>query len=178
MDFREKKISETLIYKGKILNLKKDQVLLPNGNEGVREYVEHSGGSAILCEKDGKILLVKQFRYPYGQEIYEIPAGKLNEGEDPEQTAIRELEEEGGVKAKRVEKLFDVYPTPAYTNEIIRIYKAIDIEETKTHLDEDEFLSAVWIDKKDIKEMLKKGEIKDAKTLIALSFALNDKVGN
>lgn len=173
MDFREKTLKKNFIYKGKILNLRKDEVMLPNGKGGIREFVEHSGGSAILCEKDGKILLVKQFRYPYGQDLYEIPAGKLNAGEDPEQTAIRELEEEGGVKAKRVEKLFDVYPTPAYTNEVIRIYKAVEIEKTKAHLDEDEFLDAIWIDKNKIKDMIERGEIKDAKTLIALMHALN-----
>ena len=108
MDLTEKTVKETYLYNGKILNLKKDEVELPDGNLAVREMVEHSGGSAILCEKDGKILLVKQFRYPYKEVIYEIPAGKLNAGEDPAQTAIRELEEEGGIKAERVVKMFDV----------------------------------------------------------------------
>ena len=172
MDFNEKTIKENYLYSGKILNLKKDEVELPDGKTAVREMVEHSGGSAILCEKDGKILLVKQFRYPYKEVIYEIPAGKLNPGEDPSETAIRELEEEGGVKAERVVKMFDVYPTPAYTNEIIRIYKAEGIKETKIHLDEDEFLTSVWVDKNQIKKMIDCGEIKDAKTLIALIAVL------
>ncbi len=172
MDFREKTVNKTYLYKGKILNVRKDDIILPDGKPAVRELVEHSGGSAILCEKDGKILLVKQFRYPYGEVIYEIPAGKLNEGEDPAETAMRELEEEGGIRAERVEKLFDVYPTPAYTTEIIRIYRAVGIKETKAHLDEDEFLSAVWIEKDKLKEMIARGEIKDAKTLIALLYAL------
>lgn len=172
MDFNEKTIKENYLYNGKILNLKKDEVELPDGKSAVREMVEHSGGSAILCEKDGKILLVKQFRYPYKEVIYEIPAGKLNPGEDPSETAIRELEEEGGVKAERVVKMFDVYPTPAYTNEIIRIYRAEGLKETEIHLDEDEFLSAVWVDKNQIKKMIECGEIKDAKTLIALLAVL------
>ncbi len=172
MDFNEKTIKENYLYNGKILNLKKDEVELPDGKSAVREMVEHSGGSAILCEKDGKILLVKQFRYPYKEVIYEIPAGKLNPGEDPSETAIRELEEEGGVKAERVVKMFDVYPTPAYTNEIIRIYRAEGLKETEIHLDEDEFLSAVWVDKNQIKKMIDCGEIKDAKTLIALLAVL------
>ncbi len=89
MEFKEKTLKKEYIYNGKILAVRKDQVLLPNGNSAIREVVEHSGGSAIYCEKDGKILLVKQFRYPYKEELYEIPAGKLNEGETPEQTAIR-----------------------------------------------------------------------------------------
>ena len=174
MKFAERTVNKSYQYKGKILNLRKDDVLLPNGNQAVREMVEHSGGSAVVCERDGKILMVKQFRYPYGEEILEIPAGKLNQGEDPAKTALRELEEEGGVKAERVEKLFDVYPTPAYTNEIIRVYKAVNIIDAKAHLDEDEFLSAEWIDKKQLKNMIRNGEIKDAKTLIALMYVLNE----
>ncbi len=172
MNFKEKTVKESYIYNGKILNLRKDDIVLPDGNSAIREVVEHSGGCSVLCEKDGKILFVRQFRYPYKEEILELPAGKLNPGEEPEQTAIRELEEEGGIKAGRVEKMFEVYPSPGYTNEIIRIYRALDIQETNVHLDEDEFLESVWLDKNQIKEMLKKGEFKDAKTLIALLAVL------
>ena len=168
MDFKEKTVSEEYLYQGKILNLRKDQIILPSGNPAIREVVEHSGGSAIVCEVDGKILLVKQFRYPYKEEVLEIPAGKINTGETPEQTAIRELEEEGGMKAESVEKMFDVYPSPGYTNEIIRVYKAVNPTKTQMHLDEDEFLSGEWIERQKLKEMIDNGEIKDAKTLIAL----------
>lgn len=173
MNFEEKTLNESYVYKGKILNLRKDDIVLPDGKNATREVVEHSGGSCVVCEKDGKILLVKQFRYPYKKEMLELPAGKLNIGETPEQTAIRELEEEGGIRAKRVEKLFDVYPSPAYTDEIIRIYRALDITETETHPDDDEFITGVWIEKDRLREMLKNGEIKDAKTLIALLAVLN-----
>ncbi len=172
MNFKEKTVSKNYIYKGKILNLRKDDIILPDGNTAIREIVEHSGGCCVLCEMDGKILLVRQFRYPYKEEILELPAGKLNPGESPEQTAIRELEEEGGIKAGHVEKMFDVYPSPGYTEEIIRIYKALDIQKTNVHLDEDEFLESVWIEKDKLKEMIKKGEIKDAKTIIALLATL------
>ncbi len=168
MEFKEKTLNKTYVYKGKILSVRKDDITLPDGTPAIREMVEHSGGSAVYCEKDGKVLLVKQFRYPYKEELYEIPAGKLNEGEDPMQTAIRELEEEGGIRAKRVEKMFDIYPTPAYTNEIIRIYKATEFVETKSCLDEDEFLSAEWIDKNTVKKMIENGQIKDAKTIVAV----------
>lgn len=168
MEFKEKTIKKTYVYKGKILSLRKDDIVLPDNTLAIREMVEHSGGSAIYCEKDGKILLVKQFRYPYEKELYEIPAGKLNDGESPEETAIRELEEEGGIRAKEVIKLFDIYPTPAYTNEIIRIYKAVDFIQTKACLDKDEFLSAEWIDKYKVKQMIYSGQIKDAKTIIAV----------
>lgn len=168
MNFKEKTVSKNYIYNGKILNLRKDEITLPNGAFAVREVVEHSGGSAVLCERDGKILLVKQFRYPYKEEIWEIPAGKLNPGETPEETAFRELEEEGGVIAARMEKLFDVYPSPGYTDEIIRIYLASEISDGVRHLDEDEFLSGEWFDKETLKKMIESGEIKDGKTLIVL----------
>ena len=164
----EIKISSEKIYDGVVVKLRKDKILTARGVETYREIVSHGGGACILAIKDGKILLVKQFRYPYKEELYEIPAGKLNQGEDPMQTAIRELEEEGGIRAKRVEKMFDIYPTPAYTNEIIRIYKATEFVETKSCLDEDEFLSAEWIDKWQVKKMIENGQIKDAKTIVAV----------
>ncbi|MBQ8427186.1 MAG: NUDIX hydrolase [Clostridia bacterium] len=172
MSFEERTKNKSYLYKGKILNVRKDDVVLPDGKNAVREIIEHNGGSAVLCEKDGKILMVRQFRYAYQKELLEIPAGKLNEGEDPMETAIRELEEEGGIKADKMELLFEVYPTPGYSNEIIRIYQAVEFHETAMHLDEDEFLSSEWIDKKELKKMIRNKEIKDAKTLIALSYAI------
>lgn len=172
MQFKEEKISSTTIYEGKIISVVKDAVKLPDGQSAIREVVHHSGGSAVIAELDDKILLVRQFRYPYQKEIWEIPAGKLNENELPEETAKRELEEEGGYKANSVKLLFEVYPTPAYDSEIIRIYKADGLTKTKTHLDDDEFLSSKWFSKDELREMMKTGEIKDAKTLIALLSVL------
>lgn len=174
MNFEEKTVESNCLYKGKILNLKKDTVTLPDGNSAIREYVEHSGGSSVLCVKDGKVLMVKQFRYPYKEEIWEIPAGKLNDGETPEQTALRELEEEGGVRAKSIKQIFEMYPTPAYTTEIIRIFYAWDLTETKSRLDDDEFLASEWIEIQKLKDMIAKGEIKDAKTLVALYYLFNE----
>ena len=139
MEFKETTVKTEYLYKGKIIDLKLDDVILPDGKSAKREIVCHPGGSSVICEKDGKILLVKQFRAPYKEVILEIPAGKLNPGEDPKETAIRELEEEGGMKAERVEKMFDVYPSPGYTDEIIRIYKAVNPKKTQMNLDEDEF---------------------------------------
>ena len=172
MKFTEKTLNKNYIFNGKILNLRRDDVILPDGKTAIREIVEHSGGSCIYCEKDDCVYLVKQFRYAYGEEIWELPAGKLEKGEDPMITAIRELEEEAGLKAQKATLLFTVYPTPGYTNEIIRIYKAEDISQSKQHLDEGEFLTGEWIPKKKLKEMIKLGEIKDGKTLIALLHEL------
>lgn len=168
MEFKEKTVKTEYIYKGKIIDLKVEDVLLPDGKPAKREIVSHSGGCSVLCEKDGKILLVKQFRSPYKEVVLEIPAGKLNPGETPEETAFRELEEEGGIRAERVSLLFKFYPSPGYTNEIIYVYKAEGFKETKQNLDEDEFLSSEWYDKEDLRKMIENGEIKDAKTLIAL----------
>lgn len=168
MDLTEKTVNKNYIYKGKILNLRVDDILLPDGKPAKREIVEHSGGSAVYCEKDGKVLFVRQFRYPYKKVIYEIPAGKLNVGENPETTAIRELEEECGIKAEKVTETFKIYPSPGYTEEIIYIYKAEGLTETAVKLDEGEYLTSCWIEKEEAFLMVEKGEIQDAKTVIAL----------
>lgn len=168
MNFEEKTLVKNYVYKGKILNLRNDEVMLPDGKTSKREIVEHSGGSAVYCERDGKVLLVKQFRYAYKRVLYELPAGKLNPGENPAFTAIRELEEECGVKAGKVELMFEIYPSPGYTDEIIRVYRATDLTEAKIHLDEGEFLTSEWIDKNELKKMIALGNIKDGKTLVAL----------
>lgn len=168
MNFEEKTLVKNYVYKGKILNLRNDEVLLPDGKTSKREIVEHSGGSAVYCEKGGKVLLVKQFRYAYNRILYELPAGKLNPGENPADTAIRELEEECGVKAGKVELMFEIYPSPGYTDEIIRVYRATELTETKIRLDEGEFLTSEWFDKNELKKMIAHGEIKDGKTLVAL----------
>ena len=167
MKFFEQKLKSQTVYSGKVVTLEVDDVLLPNGNKGVRECVRHSGGAAVLLVKDGKVLLVKQFRYPYGKEIYEIPAGKLNKGEDPLKAAERELEEETGFCAELVHAL-DIYPTPGYTDEIIHIYFANDFKEGKENPDEDEFISYEFIEFDKVVKMIESGEICDAKTVAAV----------
>ena len=175
MNFSEKTIKENLLYRGKVLDFYVDDVLLPNGKTAKREIVKHSGGSAVLLEKDGKVLLVKQFRYAYKKEIYEIPAGKINKSEQPIETARRELEEECGYRADDLTLLFTMYPSTGYTNEIIYIYKAVNPIKTQINLDEDEFLSSKWFEVKELKKMIKSGEICDGKTLLALSTIINYK---
>lgn len=170
MEYTEKTVAKRYIYKGAILNLRCDEAELPSGAPCKREIVEHSGGACVLYEQNGKLLFVRQYRYAYGESVWEIPAGKLNAGEDPAIAAARELEEETGVRAGRVELLQTIYPSPGYTNEKIYLYRAYDGEETQAHPDEGEFLDAVWIEEKRAKEMLLRGEIKDAKTLVALQY--------
>jgi ADP-ribose pyrophosphatase len=175
MNLLEKKIDSQRVFSGRIMNVDVDRVSLPDGKEAVRECVRHSGGAAVLLVKDESVLLVKQFRYLYNKEIYEIPAGKLNEGEDPLVAAARELEEETGFKANLFHAL-DIYPTPGYTDEIIHIYFAKNYEYVGCHLDEGEFLNCEFIPIKNVLEMVDSGEIADAKTIAALyKYLLNEK---
>ena len=168
MEYIEKTIKKNYVYEGKILKLRKDDAMLPNGKPCIREIVEHSGGACVLCVVDECVVLVRQYRYAYGESLYEIPAGKLEKGEEPMFAAARELEEEAGLKAGRLELLFVDYPTPGYTDEKIYIYQAFDCEKVDAHLDEGEFLDVEYLPIERAKEMLLSGEIKDGKTIIAL----------
>ncbi len=173
MDMREKKIDGKVIFEGHVVKVELDDVLCPNGNKSKREIVRHNGGAAILCvTPDEKILLEKQYRYAYDEVIYEIPAGKLEKGENPYSAAIRELEEETGYKAKELEHLIDIYPTCGYSSEIIHTYLALNTEKTHTHFDEDEIIETYLFTIDEIKEMILKGEIKDAKTIVAFTYYL------
>ena len=176
MDYIEKTVQKNYIYHGKVITLRCDDALLPNGQPCKREIIEHPGGACVVYVEDGKILLVRQYRYAFEESLYEIPAGKLEKGEDPLLAAARELEEEGGVRAKELQLLYVSYPTPGYTNEKIYIYRAFGGEKVAAHLDEDEFLDAEYIPEEKVKDMLKNGEIRDAKTIIALqAYLLSEK---
>lgn len=168
MDMIEKTVEKKYVYQGKILSVRCDDALLPDGKPCKREIIEHSGGACVLYIENESVLLVKQYRYAYGELLYEIPAGKLEKGEDPANTALRELEEEAGIKAEKAELLFVDYPSPGYTNEKIYIYEVKDGVKTKQNLDEGEFLTAEFIPLDRVKQMLKSGEIRDGKTVIAL----------
>lgn len=168
MEYIEKTVKKNYIYEGRIIKVRCDDAELPDGKPCIREMVEHSGGASVLYVEDGKVLLVRQFRYAYGESIYEIPAGKLEAGEDPMLAAARELEEEAGVKAGRLELMFTLYPTPGYTNEKIYIYQAFDCEKVNARLDDGEFLDVEYIPLEKTKEMLENGEIRDGKTIAAL----------
>lgn len=169
MKMKEEKISREIIYKGHVVTLVRDKVLCPNGQEAYREIVQHNGGAAILCiTKDKKIILIRQFRYAYDEVIYEIPAGKLEIGENPKDAALREFEEETGNKAKDIEFLTVIYPTCGYDTEKIYLYLVQDFEKTETHFDEDEVIETEYVDYDRVLEMIDKGEIKDAKTICAI----------
>ena len=168
MNLTEKTVRKNYVYRGKIINLRADDALLPDGKPCKREVVEHPGGACVLFVREGKILLVRQFRYAYGEELLEIPAGKLNPGEDPALTAARELEEETGFVPRQVHLLYTMYPAPGYTNEKIYIYEAEGVKEGSVHPDEDEFIASAFYPVEQVRAMIEQGQIRDAKTIVAV----------
>ena len=173
MNMRETKIDGEVLFDGVVVKLEKDRVLCPNGNTSYREIVRHNGGAAILCiTPNNEVILEKQFRYAYDEVLYEIPAGKLEIGEDPYEAALRELEEETGKKASKLELLNIIYPTCGYSSEKIYLYLALDYVETKTSFDEDEVIITELVPFDKVLEMIDSGLIKDAKTICAITSYL------
>ncbi len=168
MEFMEKTINSELIFNGRVVKLYKDSVELSTGQKTFREVVKHSGGVVILAFKGDKILLVKQFRYPMKEVMLELPAGKLEQGEDPFEAAKRELEEETGYCANKWTDLGYVYTSPGYSDEKLYLYKAEDLEFTHCHPDEGEIIQAFEYKYDDVLKMIDNGQINDAKTLCAL----------
>ena len=168
----EKTLSTKEIYNGKVFKITKDDVELSDNRKTIREVVHHSGGVVIAAEKDGKILMVKQFRYPIKEVLYELPAGKLDkQNEDILTAAKRELEEETGHIAKNWESLGFIWTSPGFCSEKLYLFKASDLTFKGQHLDEGEILDYVQIDKNQVFEMVKTGGINDSKTISALMRA-------
>ena len=165
MGKEEKTIKTNIIYKGRILSLNCDDVLSSNGVKTKREVVHHNGGVCILAFKDDKVVLIKQFRYSYKQEMFELPAGKLEKGEDAYKAGIRELEEEAGLRAESLTSLGYMYPSCGYTNEIIYLYKANNVTPVERHLDEDEDIDVFYYPLEEVVDMINRNEINDAKTI-------------
>ena len=166
MDFTEKRIDRKTVFEGRIINVYNDTVVLPDGKTTHRELVEHHGGVCIAAlTENGGLLFVRQFRYPYNRVLLELPAGKIEKGENPLSAGIRELEEECGVTAKSVVPMGEVYPTVAYCTEIIHLFLARGLKKTKQHLDEGEFLSVEEIPLKEAVRLVMDGKIADSKTV-------------
>ena len=168
MNFEEKTLSSEYVFRGKVIDVKRDDILVSNGNTSIREVVEHSGGVVILALKEDKVLTVKQFRYPIKQTSIELPAGKLEKGENPLLAGKRELREEAGVSASQYINLGEFYPSPGYTNEVIYLYGARDLTQLEQDLDEDEFLNVEYIPLDKAVDMVLNNEIKDGKTQAAV----------
>ena len=164
----EKKISGEGVYDGIFLKMKRDIVSLPDGQHAVREYLEHPGAVAILAVlDDGRILLERQYRYPIAQAVIEIPAGKLNTGEDPLLCAQRELQEETGYTAKHWSKIRRIHPVISYSTEFIDIYLAEGLSPGPARLDEEEFLDVFAAPLEELLHWVEMGKITDVKTIIS-----------
>ena len=168
----EKTINSKNIYEGKVFNITKDDVELSDGYKTIREVVHHSGGVVIVAEKNEQILMVQQFRYPTKEILYELPAGKLDKGnEDILSAAKRELEEETGFIAQNWESLGFIWTSPGFCNEKLYLFKATNLTYKGQHLDEGEILNYISINRDKVFEMVKTGKINDAKTIAALMRA-------
>ena len=157
------------IFHGKVITVNIDTVTLPNGVTVDLEMVRHPGAAAVVpLKEDGTVILIRQFRHAAGGFIYEIPAGKLHPGEDPKACAARELEEEVGYLAGRLELLSSIFTAPGFTDEVIHIYKATAMTKGRQHLDRDEVLEVVEMPLQEAMDMIRVGTIRDAKTMVGL----------
>mgnify|MGYP002514944054 CR=1 FL=1 len=168
-NLEEKQICREEIFHGVALHVVKDEVLLPNGNKSVREISLHVGASAVIpILGDGRVIMERQYRYAHHRVMLEIPAGKLEKGENPYEAGMRELREETGYKTDKLTSLGDFLPTPAYCSEKIYLYMANNLEYCGQDLDDDEFLSVEKYPLDVLHEMVLKNEINDSKTVIAI----------
>lgn len=174
MDLTERTLSSKAVYEGRIITVLVDQAELPNGKQALREVVRHPGGVAILpLDRDGSVTLVQQYRYPFHQLLLELPAGKLDEGEDHRAAAARELSEETGLEAGELTYLGCLLASPGFCDEKLHMYLARDLRRAKSHPDDDEFLNVVTMPFEELAQKVMDGTIEDAKTV---ATALKTKV--
>lgn len=160
------------LYRGRVVHLVSETVALPNGRTTTLEIVRHPGAAAIVpVDSETHVHLIRQFRHAAGGFIYEVPAGTLNPGESPQVCAARELMEEAGVRAGRLDRLGSIFTTPGFTDEVIHLFLARDLSPAEQNLDHDEVLSVVRVPLARAIEMCLRGELRDAKSLCALLLA-------
>jgi len=164
----ERTIRTEPIFSGKIISVQVDTVELPDGRTATRELVRHPGAAAVLAVHDGKLIVVEQYRKPLGRMLVEIPAGKLEPGEDPMESARRELEEETGWRAERLELLHTFYASPGFADEKVYLYAAHGLSPGNRAPDEDEYLNVDLITLEQAEAYIREGRIGDAKTIIAV----------
>ena len=171
-NLKENKISSKIIYQGRLLDVRSDKVILPNGKTSTREWIKHPGAVCMIPRlPDNKIALIRQYRYPVNKEMIELPAGKLEENENPVTCAKRELEEEIGYRTEKLTFLTNLHPAIGFADEIMRLYLAEDLVKTTSNKDEDEFLELIPTSLNKAVEMVWKGKITDVKTIIGILWA-------
>ena len=176
---KESPISTKVVYKGKFLDVRRDEVLLPDGKSGTREWINHPGAAVIVpILPDGKIALIRQFRYAARSEFIELPAGKLDKGEDPETCALRELEEEIGYRANKITFLAHIHPAIGFANELMSIFLAEDLEKTKDNRDKDEFLELIPTKLEVAVDLVWENKITDVKSIVGLLWLQKIKNGS
>ena len=177
------KVGGRRVYSGRIVSLDVDRVRFPNGSEGEIEMIRHSGASAVVpflsdpAGEDPQILLLRQYRYAADGYMWEVPAGRLDEGEDPEACARRELAEETGCTAERVERLTTIYTTPGFTDERIHLFMATGLVQGDHAREHDEFIEVETMPISRALGLVERGEISDSKTIVALLFVAGFRMG-
>ena len=169
MELKETRVSRQCVYDGRLLHVYSDTVRLPNGRTAGREVLEHQGAVCVVpLDRNGCVTLVRQFRYAVGREVLEIPAGKIDAGEEPFAAAVRELSEETGQEAGSWTDLGEYLPTPGYSGEVLRCYLATELTEGEAHTDPDEFLQTETMSLKEAVALVMDGTISDGKSAFAL----------
>ena len=169
MELKETMVSTETVYEGIILNVRRDKARLIDGRITNREVVEHPGGVCVFAlDNEGKVILVRQYRYPMQEVVLELPAGKLEKGEDPSDSGLRELGEETGLVPQTYLPMGVSFSSPGIMEEKIYYFFATDLVQGPVHPDDGEFLEVVRVPYEELLEMARKGEIKDAKTLVAI----------
>jgi ADP-ribose pyrophosphatase len=176
IDLTETCVDSERIYEGRVLNLRRDSVRMPDGRIGRREVVEHDPAVVIIAENDDEdLLFIEQFRYPVMETILEFPAGIVERGEDYAEAAARELQEETGWKPEKLEVVAEVFASPGFTTELFVIFYATGLSQNKLPEDEDEFIVPRFRGRAEVERLLREGAIVDGKTLLGVYWWLRKK---